>query len=184
MALRLRTRARQHGLDAAGARLVDAAFRLAAQARPDHLQFATARLHPARTVLILLDLANDVAAYALAAAALVESEDQELVVSLARIEQHFDERVVELVAAVPSPAHAGEELLERLLVAPVPVQRIALAERLDHARHLHLRPQPLWAFQHALVSRAYLPVAEREGGTLGRRFRWWHDMFKQRYLRT
>jgi hypothetical protein len=182
MAKRVHATALRYGLDTEAAMLLESAYQLAMQPRRALPESDPARLHPARTVLILCDSVTDAAPMVLAAAALAESQDDHLAVDVQRIERQLNDRVSALVAAVPRPADAGEELLEHLLVAPLAVRHIALAEQLDHARHLHLCPPSLWAPRHELVGRAYLPVAEREGGTLARRFRWWHDMFARRYL--
>src|SRR5690606_2415769 len=83
---------------------------------------------------------------------------------------------------VPLPALAGDELLERLLAAGHDARLVALAERLDHARHLHLRPAAGWRAFHTLACETYLPVALRTDPTLARRFRWWCGQFERRYL--
>jgi hypothetical protein len=60
---------------------------------------------------------------------------------------------------------------------------IALAERLDHARHLHLAPRSEWAQSYHRIRTAYLPVALRAHPDLARRYRWWTSMFARRYLK-
>lgn len=183
MAQRLVDSARQRGVPAAGQTQLDAAFRAAAANRSDSDQRDPALLHPARTVLILLNDANVVAADTLSAAALAESEDRHLAVPLEQVKRRFNARVAALVEAIPDPAQSGDELLETLLAADPDAQRIAVAERLDHARHLHLKPTTLWANHHDIVRQAYLPVAERIDATLGRRLRWWCSMFQRQYLK-
>ncbi len=182
MANRLVLTAARHGVDPRGRARVETAFRTAVEQRRDYSQRDPELLHPARTVLILLDDAQVNDDEVLSAAALVESENDRLAVANDRVKTLFGARVAERVQAVPRPAACGEELLEALLVADPDTQRIALAERLDHARHLHRRPRAVWANQHEIISQAYLPVAERVDVVLGRRLRWWCTMFERRYL--
>ncbi|MGH7460365.1 MAG: hypothetical protein ACREMA_04970 [Longimicrobiales bacterium] len=183
MARRLIGSARQCGVPADGQSQIEAAFRAASATRGNVDQHDPALLHPARTVLILINDAHVAAADTLTAAALAESEDRHLVVPIEQIKQDFNARVAELVEAIPDPAQSGDELLETLLAADPDAQLIAVAERLDHARHLHLKPTTLWADHHDIVRRAYLPVAERIDATLGRRLRWWCSMFERQYLK-
>ena len=67
------------------------------------------------------------------------------------------------------------------MVAAEPVRLVALAERLDHLRHAHLR-QDLGAAREAWerASRVYLPVAERTDRTLARRYASWCRTFPRR----
>jgi hypothetical protein len=128
-------------------------------------------LHPSRTLLILLDDCDVTDARLLEAAATVESEHASLRVAAAN----------GLAESVPLP-HADAELLEQLVVADEDVRLIALAERLDHARHLHLRDPADWVAFHALVEDVYGPVARRTHPRLGRRYDWWLRMFRRRFL--
>ena len=128
-------------------------------------------LHPARSILILLDDVGIVDADVLAAAASVESEHADL-----RIEPANQ-------LAVDTPlSDAGETLLEALIVASDEVRLIALAERLDHARHLHLRDPSSWARFHELARTVYAPVARRTHPRLEQRFDRWCEMFGSRFL--
>jgi (p)ppGpp synthase/HD superfamily hydrolase len=134
-------------------------------------------LHPARTVLILL---ADVAcrdADVLAAAAFVESlpgpaprADAAALTTRARA----------LFTAVPLPDNAGDELLEQLVTAEPAVTCIAVAERLDHARHLHLMSDVPAASFHASIEAVYLPVAQRACPPLARRLERWARAFARR----
>lgn len=66
------------------------------------------------------------------------------------------------------------EVLERIVTAPVSVQRVILADALDVIRHAHLRPdrrERRRAVQ--LVERVFLPVAPRVHEVFARRFDWW-----------
>lgn len=184
MARRLEHTAERAGVPPHGRRLITAAFELAMRPRverlPDghHPDF----LHPARTALILIEDAGIIDATVIAAGALCETLRPELAARDAEIEAAAGVEVLRLVREVPLPAEAGDLLLERLVTADSPVQAIALAERLDHARHLHLRPRDEWADAHAVTCAVYGPVAARAHPTFARRYRWWCGMFEERYL--
>ena len=162
------------------------AYELAVEHRLSGLRdvFHPDLLHPARTALILLEDAAVRDADVVTAAALVESEFAPLRVPPAVIAKDFSGRVVELVRATPDPSEAGEELLERLLVAPVDGALIALAERLDHARHLHFRDPGVWPSFYAQVSTVYQPFAERVSQPLAQRYSRWSLAFGRRFLRS
>lgn len=128
-------------------------------------------LHPSRTLLILLDDCDVVDADVLAAAASIESEHPAL-----RIEPAND-----LARATPNPDTA-ESLIEALVVESTEVRLIALAERLDHARHLHLAEPARWAPFHASMCAVYAPVARRTHPRLAQRCDRWCDMFGRRFL--
>jgi hypothetical protein len=138
-------------------------------------------LHPARTVLILLADAACRDADVLAAAAFVESlpgatdrPDASCLTPRARA----------LLAAVPLPEHAGDELLEQLVTAEPAATCIAVAERLDHARHLHLMSDVPAAPFHAGIQAVYLPVAEHTCPPLARRLERWTRAFARRRFGT
>jgi len=76
--------------------------------------------------------------------------------------------------AAPAPMEVEEAWLEGAVLLPEAQLRLLLADALDHLRHLHLHPDP--EFRTRLASRAQtalLPLAERLGGPLERRLRWW-----------
>jgi hypothetical protein len=134
-------------------------------------------LHPARTVLILLDDALMRDPGLLAAAALLDSSGPAFVLP----EDGADTRAHAMAAAVPTPHSVGpDELLEALVGLPPDLLDVALAERLDHARHLHLRDSGLHAAGLALEERVYLPLARRRGGLVGRRYDRWYTAFCRR----
>ncbi|HET9982803.1 MAG TPA: hypothetical protein VFQ38_04435 [Longimicrobiales bacterium] len=180
MAARLATQARARGIDEAGAGHVARAFELA-MSRRGLAEEDPGYLHPGRTALILLEDAAVRDETVLAAGTLVDAANPGLAVPTAEIEHDLGAAEAALVAAVPVPA-AADALLEGLLVAEEAVRLLALADRLDLVRHLHLRPSAEWAETHALTRAAYLPVAERTCGLLARRLRWWCDRFAARYL--
>lgn len=162
--------------------LIRAAVTAALRARDAALAEHDPRcLHPARTVLILL---ADVAcrdADALAAAAFVESLPAAIP---AADTSCLSPRAQALLAAVPLPELADDELLERLVTAEPTTACMALAERLDHARHLHLMSDVAAVPFHAGIEAIYLPVAERACPPLARRLERWAGAFARRRLRT
>lgn len=184
MLLRVATAARRLRLPPADESSIDAAVRVALEVRAAALEEDDPSfLHPARTALILLEDVRLTDPVATPAAALIDSLDPERSAKsfdLAR--SRLEPVVVELALRVPTPATAGEELAEALVLAEPAARLIALAERLDHARHLHLRPGTEWRPIHESVRSIYAPLAERTEPTLARRFRWWTDMFARQYL--
>jgi hypothetical protein len=86
-------------------------------------------------------------------------------------------------APLPGPGSLDDldaRLLEDLVSARPDVTDLALAEALDHLRHLHLEPDRAALGRGLqLVRRAYLPVAIRRGGILERRYRWWERTFSR-----
>lgn len=184
MARRIADAAEHAGLAPADAALVRRAFDLAMQPRIERIadDHDPDFLHPARTALILLEDLACHDAPTLAAGALCETIRPELAVPAAWVEAALGPAVRALLDEVPVPDRAGDELLERLVAAGRDARLVALAERLDHARHLHLRPAAGWPAFHALTCEVYLPVASRTHPTLERRFRWWCGMFARRFL--
>lgn len=185
MARRIAGAAEHAGLAAADVALVERAFVLAMQPRIERIadDHDPDFLHPGRTALILLEDLGCRDARTLAAGALCETARLELAVAGARVEDALGPAVRALLDEVPVPEQAGDDLLERLVTAGRDARLIALAERLDHARHLHLRPAAAWPAFHALTCGVYLPIAGRTDPTLERRFRWWCGMFARRFLR-
>ena len=141
-------------------------------------------LHPARTALILLEDAAVRDADVVTASALVESEFAPLRVPPSIIARDFSARVAQLVRSTPDPLEAGDGLAERLIEAPCEVALIALAERLDHARHLHFRDPASWPSFYAQVGDVYLPFAQRVSEPLAQRFSRWSHAFGRRFLRS
>jgi (p)ppGpp synthase/HD superfamily hydrolase len=182
MAANLVREARLFGMKSAGVARLNSAHALAMRPRVAGLenQRHPAYLHPGHTVLILMRDAGVLDSTLLAAAALVESEDEDLRIGLDEIRAVVGDDVAAIVDAVPLPGRA--ELTERLVVAPEGVRLVALAERLDQARHAHLREADgVW--RRALleeVVRVYLPVAERTHAKLATRFRHWSTAFGRR----
>lgn len=133
-------------------------------------------LHPARTIRILIADGECRSTEALAAAAFVDTVDRELappapVPALGAI-----------VDAVPRPDVHGDELLERLVSADIDAGLIAVAERLDHARHLHMRTDLDWPSFHEQVRSTYAPAARRCSALIARRLDRWVDAFERRLI--
>jgi (p)ppGpp synthase/HD superfamily hydrolase len=177
--------ARGYGVDPQGLSVVSGAHalamgpRVAALPDDDHPLY----LHPGRTVLVLLLDAGVSDAGVLAAAALSESEDADLRVAGSTVAVELPEDVAALVAAVPWAD--APDLAETLVSAPESVRLIALAERLDHLRHAHLRDDAGWrARVHAQAVSVYAPVAERTHPRLAGRYRHWCRMFARRFLES
>lgn len=132
-------------------------------------------LHPARTIRIAIADARCDDPLALAAAAFVDSLDASLVPDVpASLRPHVD--------AVPVPGAHPEDLLERLVTADPDAAVIALAERLDQARHAHLRHDLDARAIHAEVRAIYVPAARRVSATIARRFERWADAFERRLI--
>lgn len=139
-------------------------------------------LHPARTVLILLADTTLRSPAALAAAAFVESVDADLVPPVAELERVAGANAAALLADVPVYVADPEELFERVVSADEDAALIALAERLDHARHLHLRADLDWQAFHQGIRDVYLPSAARFSPPLQRRLDRWAEAFGRRLL--
>lgn len=183
MARRLARTAARLGVDADGVALMVNAFRAAMVPRRARIQedHHPDYLHPARTALILMDDARVADPDALVVALLLETRDPALALSAAKAEQ-VDAPAASRRAAIPVPGEADETLVERLLLLPEDLARVALAERLDHARHLHLRERSEWAEYHSVTCSVYAPVAERVDAALFARIGWWCETFMRRFL--
>ena len=182
MAARLDGTAERLGIGADGRALLASAFEVAMRPRMSGGldEHSPAYLHPARTALILMEDAGVSHPTTLAAGILAETRHPAVRPDPDAVEA-LGEEVLGLLAAVPDPG-AAERMLERLVVAPAGARLIAVAERLDHARHLHLGPPSDWLAFHALTCASYAPAAARAHPVLGRRFAWWCRTFRERFL--
>ena len=157
------------------------AHSLAMAPRIEHLEddHHPAYLHPGRTVLVLLRDVGALPARPLRVAVVLESEDSELRVPDSEVRALGDE-VADALGTIPSPG--AEDLAERLVTLPRELALVALAERLDHLRHLHLRPElvSLWPERHEEVQRVWMPVAERTHEKLATRYAHWTRTFARR----
>jgi len=162
-----------------------AAYRMAVTLRLDALGdvFHPDLLHPARTALVLIEDTGCTDVNLLAAAALSETEYPDLQVDAGRIRARFGDEVAAAVAAVPQPRDHSDELLELLVMLPRDVALITVAERLDHARHLHFREPAVWPSFFAQIVDAYLPFSGRVNAALEARLARWAAAFERRRLR-
>lgn len=142
----------------------------------------TRSLHPARTVLILLADSPLRSTAALAAAAFVESVDAGLVPEVESLERVAGRVAVSILEGVPVHDTDPALLLERIICADEDAALVALAERLDHARHLHLRADLDWQAFHDGIRAVYEPAARRLSPQLQRRFDRWAEAFGRRLL--
>ncbi len=179
---RLLDAGRRAGLEDASLERLEASFRLSLdwRARTLHEEHPDA-LHPGRVALILLEDAAAGDGELLSAAVLCDRLPPERTPPEASIAATAGPAVIELLRQVPGPME-DELLLEALLALPPRALALALAERLDHARHLHLRPLREWAAVHHQTCAVYAPVADRAQHPLARRYRWWCPMFRRRFL--
>lgn len=180
MIRRVQREATGAGIDTSGTATVEAAVTLALEYRLSRVDHDSPDLlHPARTVLILLGQAGERDPVLLAAAALVDSAFPALVPDRAGTLA----TPLDMAEGVPTPSRCGAALTEALLFADRPGFRIAVAERLDHARHLHLRDPRAWRPMFRSVTDIYLPLAERRRELpLGVYLRRWADRFERRWL--
>lgn len=181
----LRT-ARKAGLGPAEVEGVSRAYRIAMAPRdPDRGGLPSedhpAYLHPGRTALILLEDVGERDPEVIAAGILAESRDLRLRVEPRDVEALGLAKAGVWWSALPAPDWGDARdsdrdlaLLEALVVAPVPVQRIVLAEALDQVRHAHLwRSRAQRRRARELVEGVFGPLAPRVDPVLDRRFTWW-----------
>ena len=136
-------------------------------------------LHPARTVLVLMDDHGVVDPFLLKAGAALETRFPDMALP--------GERRIGLgmepgpLDRLPDPGWSGDEddagLLEELVSLDPGVLTVALAEALDQIRHLHVEPgRPALGRGAVLARDVYRPLAHRvdpDGAGLARRFDWW-----------
>lgn len=146
---------------------------------PEHPDY----LHPGRTLLVLLEDLRVTDADVLAAALIVDSERPGLGPSGDEAMQLAGARPAAIAAPIPAASAEFETRLETLLCLEPESLLVALAERLDHARHLHLRPPETFAAFHASIGSADLPASSRSHPRLAWRLQWWYDSFARRFLR-
>ena len=185
MAASLVRTARSLGVPADGIPPLSSAYALAMEPRAGVLgdDRHPAFLHPGRSVLILLRDVACVDPVTLAAAAVVESEDAALRIPPSIVLRVLGADVAALAEAVPMPG--GDELAYDLVVAEERVRLVALAERLDHLRHGHLRDADhAWrAAVHREAMAVYLPMAQRTHPRLAQRYEHWGRAFARRLAR-
>jgi len=138
-------------------------------------------LHPARTALILLEDVGLTDADAIAAGILYDARQPDLSPSDEQVAALAGVRAAALRAQFPGRDADPLEIREALVTADPHACLAALAEQLDHARHLHLAPQAIW---RAVFERtaAFQPVALRAHPQLALRYTRWIGVFERRYL--
>jgi hypothetical protein len=173
MGVSLEGTARAAGLGGASIALVGRAYELGMRARQDALdEHDPAYLHPGRSPLVLLQDVGALSDVVLAAAAVHESEEVRFRTPSAEIRATLGGAVADMVASIPLPD--DEALAERLVTLDEETRLVALAERLDHLRHAHLRDDlDWWRELDAEVRGAWAPVAERTHPRLADRYRSW-----------
>jgi len=140
-------------------------------------------LHPGRTALILLHDVAPVPVRSLRAAVLLESRDAEYAPARERVLELLPEDEGEEWASLADLVRdrQSESLAERLVTLPPEHLLAALAERLDHLRHEHLRePATSWRDLVDETERLWAPLAERTSPALTRRYRHWLRTFRRR----
>ena len=173
MAASVQRAGRAHGLTPEAIELVGRAYAMAMRPREGVMdEHDPADLHPGRCVLILLQDVGPLPADVLAAAAVHESEDPRFCTPVAMVRATLGDGVADLVESLPLPN--DEQLAARLVTLEEGARLAALAERLDHLRHAHLRKDPVWwrALREETMA-AWAPVAERTHPRLADRYRAW-----------
>lgn len=137
-------------------------------------------LHPGRTVLVLLRDAQVTEGLILTTAAVTESEDEHFRIPASAVRSELGDAVADLRDRIPAPG--SETLAEVLVTGDEKLRLVALAERLDHLRHAHLRDtDDAWRRAvHAEAQAVYLPVAERTHARIAQRYRHWCKTFAKR----
>ncbi len=139
-------------------------------------------LHPARTALILMHDAAVADRPTLVAGLVLDSCHPERTPQPELLVEWGEPEAADLLRELPPSTVQDVERVEALVLASRAARLVALAERLDHARHLHLRPPDSWKDFHNDVVHVFLPLAARTDTTLERRFRSWAGRFAERYL--
>ena len=139
-------------------------------------------LHPGRSALILLIDHGVVDPDLLALAMVHDSSGAALEPTDAELTALSDLGARLVAARRDLPRSGDPHLLEDLLALDAGPLAAALAERLDHLRHLHLRPvdaETRGAWREARD--VWSPVAGRVGGVFERRYGWWVRKFEGRF---
>lgn len=181
MAASVAARCERHGFPAHEVATVQHALRLAMEPREAALDddHHPAFLHPGRVALILLGDVETAPPFSVTVGILLESRDPPLRAASARVIEALGGEVADARTSVPAPG--APDLAERLVTLSADVALAALAERLDHLRHEHLRePVTPWTMLIEEVSEVWLPVAERLSEPLARRYHHWLRTFRRR----
>jgi hypothetical protein len=146
---------------------------------PAHIDY----LHPARTALILLDDAGVTSIGALLAGLEYDSDRPDLSADAATLRRVAGDAAADVACQLPGPGLDDAALMEALVIADDDARNVAVAERLDHARHLHLGPHSRWRAVHARIVNVWIPVSRRAHPMLSRRLDRWAEAFEWRFLR-
>lgn len=138
-------------------------------------------LHPGRTAIILVEDLRVLDYACVAAGIALDSLHPERTPDAETLIAWGEPDAARLLDEIPLGAD-DETLTEALVTASATARTVALAERLDHARHLHLRDAQVWTGFHQDIGRLYLPLAARTNATLERRYEWWTRTFARRFL--
>lgn len=144
-------------------------------------------LHPGRTLLVLLHDTEGFDGDDLLAAALYESWDRLLASDEARVSDELGGDSLAILQSLPGVSEPGSTSpVEELILLPTGLALVVLAERLDHLRHLHLRPElrPVWEDVHRDVRAVWLPLAQRVSDRLATRYAHWVRAFDRRLARA
>lgn len=182
MARSLAAAARTHGSSEADVATLGRGFTLAMRPRLQELadDHHPAYLHPGRSPLILLRDVGPVDVSVLVVASLHESLDDHLRVPAESVEAELGGAALRAIQSIPRPG--DERLVERLVTLGPGLSLAALAERLDHLRHLHVRDDlmDVWADTYAEALEAWLPFARRTHPKLATRYAHWARTFVKR----
>ena len=182
MARSLDAAAQGIGIEVVEAEVLRRAFTLAMQPRLEVItnDHHPAYLHPARSALILTGDVGAVDVIVLVMACLHESRDAAFKVPGPVLTEAFGASVLGTLDSIPRPG--DERLVERLVALGPGLSLAALAEQLDHLRHLHMREDLMgvWADVHAEVMGAWLPFSQRVHPRLATRYAHWARTFVRR----
>lgn len=173
--------AAHHGVGSEGLELLGRAHDLAMEPRWVHLEdeHHPEYLHPGRCALILVRDADVVDSALLAGAMLLESWHPEMQADAGALDEP---RVSALLEALPDAAHPRR--VEELVAASGEARLVAVAEHLDHLRHLHmLPPTPQWSEHLAQAEALWGPLAHRTHPLLARRYERWMVAFRRKVAR-
>ena len=138
-----------------------------------------AYLHPGRTAAILFDDLSMVEAEWIAVAMLLDTERPDLEAVDSELSE-LPERVVEFRRRMPRPD--SETVIEDLLTLEPTALHVALAERLDQLRHIHLWEDVERAARvYCQAADTYSVVATRSHPELARRYAWWTRTFGRKF---
>lgn len=141
-------------------------------------------LHTGRTAVILLEDVMVREGAVVAAAVLYDSMHPELCAAAFHLAAGCGRVAQQLLEELPAGSEDDAERVEALVTASEGARLVAVAERLDHARHLHLHDASQWRAFHEEFVRVFLPLAHRTHPQLAYRCDRWSTAFGERHLRV